>query len=97
MCTLDGDKLASALLRMVMVSAELGHKRPEYTARDYCAHLVTPEGRFVRDILTLSTEEMCNRWYGGVFHAAAVGAELHAAPLRAAAERRRAVEVESTE
>lgn len=68
-CTLDGDSLASTLLRTVMVSAMLGHERPEHTARDYCQNVTSPEARFVRDVLTLPTAEICDRWFGGTMNA----------------------------
>lgn len=62
---LDGDLLASTLLRMVMTSAALGHQWLSGTARDYCSHVDTPESRFVRDVLFKSTDEICDEWFGG--------------------------------
>lgn len=79
--TLDGDAIASTLMRLVMVSAELGHAEPGFTARDYASKVATLEAQFVRDLFTRSTKEICDRWYGGVANAAAAGAYIRAGQI----------------
>lgn len=69
-CALDGEQIGSALLRLVMLSAQFGHASPLGTARDYCQHAEQPEFRFVVDVLTCPTDEICDRWFGGSEHAA---------------------------
>lgn len=63
---LDKEKLGENLLRLPLVSFHANHKKVQYTVRDY----VLPsednlEGQFVRDLFTLTTDELIEKWFDG--------------------------------
>lgn len=69
-------------MRSVCVSAALGHVRPAYTEQDYVdREQQSPEGKFVFDVLTRPTKEICDRWYGSVMNASVAASELVAMAL----------------
>lgn len=82
---LDEAAIGDALLCMVAGSAMLRHQTVGNTARDYMTGLTSPEARFVRDVLTRSTTEVCDRWLGGVDKASKVGTELVSMTLESSA------------
>mgnify|MGYP001591431214 CR=1 FL=1 len=58
-------------------SALMGHGYPADTARDYVDPLPHDlEMTYLRDVLTKSTEEVCEIWFGGLDEAAAVVPEV---------------------
>lgn len=73
MTELDPEKLAGYVLRAPMLSAQMRHETPTGTFRDYIASHVKDsdplELQFVVDLLTKSTEEICDRWFGGELNA----------------------------
>jgi hypothetical protein len=72
---LDPAQIGEVLLRLGPLSASLGHVDPRNTARDYLRPSagpesgLTPEAQAVIDLMTASTEAICDRWFGGVDHA----------------------------
>lgn len=77
---LDTAVLGDLLLRLPAVSAMLRHASLKMTL-----HYICPEGtgherevEFIEDILDGSTDEICEKWYGGNKHAAACAVHLTA-------------------
>jgi hypothetical protein len=60
---LDLTQLGEILRRLPAISRRVGHNSLKATV-DYVA-TTTPESEFVRDIFTLSSREMIDKWYGG--------------------------------
>lgn len=63
---LNAEKLANTLLQVPLVSMQLNHKHIKGSLRDY----VSPseenyEGQFVKDLFTLETDQIIEKWYGG--------------------------------
>jgi hypothetical protein len=63
---LDRERLGEMVLRLPLSSHHLDHKKVQYTVKDY----IIPEkgdleGQFIRDLFTLSTEEMIHIWFDG--------------------------------
>ena len=65
--SLDPEKIGNALLRLGAISSQLGHEAVKSTLQPYCSHpnQLSPESRFVYDIITQSTPVIAERWYGG--------------------------------
>lgn len=63
---LDRAKVGECLINAMATAAQLGHKSPRSTMKDYGGpdHLLSPEAQFVRDALSLGTEEIARRWFG---------------------------------
>lgn len=80
-CRLDGEQLASVVLRIPLASAGLGHVWPRDTIRDYGSAVTGPEALFARDLMTLNTADICRRWYGGLNEARFAAARLRALML----------------
>jgi hypothetical protein len=68
---LNCERLGRMLLNVAPVAAGLGHKQPRYTLKDYTHPNGDLEMHFIKDLFTLTTEEIADRWYGGINHAAA--------------------------
>ncbi|ARA98605.1 MULTISPECIES: hypothetical protein [Anoxybacillaceae] len=67
---LDKEILGERLLRLPLVSHLAHHKRVQYTVRDYTLPGKNDlEGQFVRDLFTLTTEEIIDKWFGGLENA----------------------------
>jgi hypothetical protein len=58
---LDMAKLGQTLVALMVASEQMGHANPRTTAREYGASL-TPETEFVRDMLTLDTRALMEKW-----------------------------------
>lgn len=83
-CTLDGDELASVLVRLALASAGMGHQHPRSTILDYGHAVTSPEALFVRDMFTLTTPEICDRWFGGIDNARRTATQIRAARVLSA-------------
>ena len=64
--SLDEKKLFNILLRTPLVSMHAHHKHIKSTLKDY----VMPseddlEAQYVKDLFTLETDEIIEKWYGG--------------------------------
>ena len=63
---LNTDKVAEILLRVPLISMQLNHKHIKSSLRDYVSpgenHL---EAQYVKDLFTLVTDEIIEKWYGG--------------------------------
>ena len=72
--TLDAEKIGDAVVRLGLVSYALGHESIRGTLNPYLNHpeLLSPEGQFIYDLLTRSTQEFIDRWYGGASGAIAL-------------------------
>lgn len=64
---LDPEKVGNILLRLGLAAYQLGHETVTGTLNPYCNHpeLQSPESQFVRDIFSLDTRTLVDRWYGG--------------------------------
>lgn len=62
---LDLADVGDVLVRLVLTARRLGHKRPQCTANDYYHHPQTPAMRFLHDVFTKETAEICDLWFGG--------------------------------
>lgn len=62
---LDYNKLANALLKTPLVSMKLNHKHLSSSLRDYVSPDAGLEVEYVRDLFTLTTDEIITKWYGG--------------------------------
>jgi hypothetical protein len=71
---LDLEAVGRILVRLPAISRRVGHDGPRATL-GYVAD-TTPEGNFVRDIFTLTAQEMAEKWYGGEAGAQRYGREL---------------------
>lgn len=60
-----------SLIEAVAKSAMFGHSKPAETMNPYAMHdeVMSPEYQFVRDVLTMSTQELASKWWGGEFEA----------------------------
>lgn len=63
---LDKEKVIETLLRVPLISMQLNHKHIKSSLRDY----VLPnednlEGEYVKDLFTLETDAIIDKWYGG--------------------------------
>lgn len=61
---LDKDKVFQILLRTPLVSMQANHKHIKSTLRDY-VFPNTLESEYVKDLFTLETDEIIEKWYGG--------------------------------
>ena len=73
---LDTAKLGETLLRLPAISAMLRHEGLRITLEYVCADGGPREMEFVADILTMSTDEICAKWYGSKEHATAIATAL---------------------
>jgi len=71
---LNPQRIGQILLRVVPASAAMGHSTPRSTMQNYSPR-TGPEMEFVRDMLTLPTDELAERWYGGVDSASRLACE----------------------
>ena len=65
---LDLERIGAVLRMIPAVSARVGHKSARATLGYGAA--TTPESEFVRDLYSLTTPEMIEKWYGGYDNAA---------------------------
>lgn len=73
---LDLEKLGAIIRMLPAISVRVGHNSTRATL-GYGAP-TTPESEFIRDVLSLKTSEIVEKWYGGYENAgrlAAAGAE----------------------
>jgi hypothetical protein len=70
---LDPKRVGEILLRVIPPSAAAGHEYPRSTLEDYCRHLQgDAEIEFVTGMLSKSTPELAERWYGGMLNASRI-------------------------
>lgn len=63
---LNPEVLGSILLKVAPTSIHAGHKRIKSTLQDYVIPSDEhPEQEFIRDLFTLSNDEIAEKWYGG--------------------------------
>ena len=67
---MDRAAIGEALVRLVGVSAQFGHSMIQHTLVYGAPEMEPPGARFVRDILTLTTDEITDKWFGGRLNAA---------------------------
>jgi len=75
---LDFAAIGDMLVRLPAISAMLRHTNLGSTL-DYISAEVGPHERemeFVRDVLTMKTADVCEKWYGGREHAARLAGAL---------------------
>lgn len=70
---LNTEAIAQTLLRVPLVAMHAHHKYPKSTLKDY----VVPsednlEAQFVKDVFTLTTDEIIEKWYDGQDEAASL-------------------------
>lgn len=61
--TMDYAAIGQHLVRLVATSAMLGHAEPQNTICYF--HGMSDEVQFIRDVMTHSTAELVERWFGG--------------------------------
>ena len=63
---LDSEKLGEILLRVPLGSMQAHHKKIQSTINDnFLPGDENLEGQFVRDLFTMDTQEIIDKWYGG--------------------------------
>lgn len=63
---LNAEALAQTLMRVPLVSMQANHKYPKSTLKDYILPSENNlESQFVKDVYTLTTEEIIDKWYNG--------------------------------
>jgi hypothetical protein len=64
---LDAEKIGDVLVRLGLLSYNLGHEHVSGTLRPYCNHPenLSPEAQFVYDMIIRRPSEIIDRWYGG--------------------------------
>ena len=65
---LDLEKIGAVLRMIPAISARVGHRSARATLGYGVA--TTPETEFVRDLYSMTTPEMIEKWYGGMDNAA---------------------------
>lgn len=65
---LDPAALGQMIMWILPAAASARHGRPEDTLRDY-VQPTNPTMEFIRDLFTKPTEEIAERWYGGMWNA----------------------------
>ena len=78
---LDFARIGDLLTRLPAVAVMMRHTSVQSTLGYVCADPEEPEQAFVRDILTEPLSTVIEKWYGGDFHAAGLGAMLAASVL----------------
>lgn len=79
--SLDATLIGDIILKVPTASALAAHERPADTLRDYVKPN-TQELEFVRDLFTLRTDEMADKWYGGAFEASCAATTLLSIALK---------------
>lgn len=67
---LNLEVVGAIMLKVAPVSKMANHKWPKSTMRDYIDPNSTGEAEFVRDLFVLTTDEIVEKWYGGIEGAA---------------------------
>jgi hypothetical protein len=80
-CDLDLAKLGAQLLLVPASAAQLGHASFATTLEYGTTEFAGPEAEFVRDMFTLTADEVTQKWYGGRPNAARLAAEATGASL----------------
>jgi hypothetical protein len=62
---LDLQAVGDQLARAVITARQLGHDTTARTIQDYWAPGGSPEHEFIRDVFTLSPDEIAERWMDG--------------------------------
>lgn len=62
---LNPEILGELLLRVAPVAMQAQHEWPKSTMIDYINPTSEGEAEFIRDLFTLKTEEIIEKWYGG--------------------------------
>jgi hypothetical protein len=65
---LDREKLGNLLIGALFGSVQAGHKRVEYTLQHYIDTRDDLEKQFLKDIFTLRTDELAEKWCGGAMN-----------------------------
>lgn len=73
---LDDAAIGRILTWLPATSALLRHASIRMTW-EYAAPEMSAEAQFIDDLLTLSTEEICDKWYGGKLNASGFAAALN--------------------
>ncbi|NHN33530.1 hypothetical protein [Paenibacillus agricola] len=68
--TLNLEILGATLLRIAPVALKANHKWPKSTLKDYVLPEEGSEADFVRDLFTMETQAIVDKWYGGDDNAA---------------------------
>lgn len=64
---LDKEKVLEALLRVPLISMQLNHKHIMSSLKDYVLSSEDNlEGQYLKDLFTLYTDAIIEKWYGGI-------------------------------
>lgn len=61
----EDEKLGIMLKKIPLISMELGHTRAKDTIKDYIMPGNDVNAMFIKDLFTLTTVEVIDKWYGG--------------------------------
>jgi hypothetical protein len=69
---LDLEKVGNCLVNALTTSVTLGHQHVSDTMRDYIRRdQISPEAKFVRDVLTRTSPDAATEWFGDPVEASA--------------------------
>lgn len=61
----NDEKIGIQLRTIPLVSMDMGHNKVSDTVGDYIIRKEDPNATFIRDLFTLTTKEVIDKWYGG--------------------------------
>ncbi|PAD73892.1 hypothetical protein CHH67_18830 [Paenibacillus campinasensis] len=67
---LNLEVLGAMMLKVAPISKQLNHKWPKSTMEAYIDPDSAGEAEFIRDLFQLTTDEIVEKWYGGMDGAA---------------------------